>query len=219
MPQQLFPGVFRVNGELCTLSAVKGFKVHDEDLLREGGKEYREWDPFHSKLAAALARGLRTFPFTPNASVLYLGAANGVTCSFLSDIMLSGSIYAVEFSAQSGRDLISVAEKRTNLLPIIEDARFPERYSEEIEGKVDVVYEDVADREQVSILVENCNRFLKNGGIAMIAIKSRSIDSSLPPKQIFSRVITELRNHFEVLEKLDLGTFERDHMFLVLKKH
>ncbi len=219
MPQQLFPNVFRVNGKLCTLSAVRNFKVHDEGIFREGGREYREWDPFHSKLAAAIARGLRTFPFSQHASVLYLGAANGVTCSFISDILPQGTIYAVEFSAQSGRDLISVSEKRTNLLPIIEDARFPERYASILESKVDVVYEDVADREQVQILLDNCNRFLKSQGIAMIAIKSRSIDSSLPPKQVFSKVITDLRGHFEVLEKIDLGQFERDHLFLVLKKH
>lgn len=216
---QIFPGVFKVNGEIATLSTVKGFKVHDEDIFKISGQEYREWDPFHSKLAAAISRGLKTFPFKENATILYLGAANGVTCSFLSDIMTKGTIYAVEFSAQSGRDLISVSEKRQNLLPIIADARFPERYQSLIDGKVDVVYEDVADRDQVGILLENCNRFLKLGGIAMIAIKSRSIDSSVPPKQVYSKVISDLRYDLEVLEKIDLGTFERDHMFLVLKKN
>lgn len=218
MPQQVFPGVYRINGKLATQSTQKGFKVHKEDLLKMEGKEFREWDPFHSKLAAAVARGLRTFPFAPSSTILYLGAANGVTCSFLNDIITSGTIYAVEFSAQSGRDLISVSEQKQNILPIIEDARFPERYADSIDGKVDVIFEDIADREQVRILIDNCDKFLKNGGIAMIAIKSRSIDSSKPPKQIYAQVISELRNHFEVLEKLDLGTFERDHMFLVLKK-
>ncbi|MFH1751165.1 MAG: fibrillarin-like rRNA/tRNA 2'-O-methyltransferase [Candidatus Micrarchaeota archaeon] len=218
MAQQVFPGVYRINGKLATLSELRGFKVHSEDILKAEGNEFREWDPFHSKLAAAISRGLRTFPFSVDASVLYLGAANGVTCSFLSNIITNGTIYAVEFSAQSGRDLISVSEKMQNLMPIIEDARFPERYADSIGGKVDVVYEDVSDREQVQILVDNCDRFLKAGGIAMIAIKARSIDSSRPPRQIYAQVISELRNHFEVLEKLDLGNFERDHMFLVLKK-
>ncbi|MEK6953476.1 MAG: fibrillarin-like rRNA/tRNA 2'-O-methyltransferase [Candidatus Micrarchaeota archaeon] len=219
MAQQIFPGVYRINGKLCTVSTLKGFKVHDEDIIKAEGKEFRDWDPFHSKLAAAISRGLKAWPFRDNASVLYLGAANGVTCSFLSDAMPNGTIYAVEFSAQSGRDLITVSEKKQNLLPIIEDARFPERYSDSIDGKVDVVYEDVSDREQVQILIGNCDRYLKNGGIAMLAVKSRSIDSSAPPRQIYARVISELRDHFEVLEKLDLGMFERDHMFLVLKKN
>jgi fibrillarin-like rRNA methylase len=37
-------------------------------------------------------------------------------------------VYAVEFSHRSGRDLINVAKKRTNIIPIIEDARHPHKY-------------------------------------------------------------------------------------------
>lgn len=44
--------------------------------------------------------------------------------SFLQD----GLVYAVEFSHRSGRDLINVAKKRTNIIPIIEDARHPHKY-------------------------------------------------------------------------------------------
>ena len=39
-----------------------------------------------------------------------------------------GLVYAVEFSHRSGRDLINVAKKRTNIVPIIEDARHPHKY-------------------------------------------------------------------------------------------
>jgi len=37
-------------------------------------------------------------------------------------------VYAVEFSHRSGRDLLNVAKKRTNIIPIIEDARHPHKY-------------------------------------------------------------------------------------------
>lgn len=37
-------------------------------------------------------------------------------------------MYAVEFSHRSGRDLMNVAKKRTNIIPIIEDARHPHKY-------------------------------------------------------------------------------------------
>jgi len=37
-------------------------------------------------------------------------------------------VYAVEFSHRSGRDLLNVAKKRTNVIPIIEDARHPHKY-------------------------------------------------------------------------------------------
>jgi len=39
-----------------------------------------------------------------------------------------GLVYAVEFSHRSGRDLLNVAKKRTNVIPIIEDARHPHKY-------------------------------------------------------------------------------------------
>ena len=42
--------------------------------------------------------------------------------------MQEGLVYAVEFSHRSGRDLINVAKKRTNIIPIIEDARHPHKY-------------------------------------------------------------------------------------------
>ena len=42
--------------------------------------------------------------------------------------MQEGLVYAVEFSHRSGRDLINVAKKRTNIVPIIEDARHPHKY-------------------------------------------------------------------------------------------
>lgn len=39
-----------------------------------------------------------------------------------------GLVFAVEFSHRSGRDLLNVAKKRTNIIPIIEDARHPHKY-------------------------------------------------------------------------------------------
>jgi rRNA 2'-O-methyltransferase fibrillarin len=83
----------------------------------------------------------------PGTKVLYLGAASGTTVSHVSDIVgpvrisyllnfkyisflsiQEGLVYAVEFSHRSGRDLLNVAKKRTNIIPIIEDARHPHKY-------------------------------------------------------------------------------------------
>ncbi|KAK7817675.1 hypothetical protein U0070_018639 [Myodes glareolus] len=56
--------------------------------------------------------------------MLYLGAASGTTVSHISDIVgPDGLVYAVEFSHWSGRDLINLAKKRTNIISVIEDAR------------------------------------------------------------------------------------------------
>ena len=48
--------------------------------------------------------------------------------AWLTSALQEGLVYAVEFSHRSGRDLINVAKKRTNIIPIIEDARHPQKY-------------------------------------------------------------------------------------------
>ena len=57
-------------------------------------------------------------------------------CTVIYFILQDGLVYAVEFSHRSGRDLLNVAKKRTNIIPIIEDARHPHKYRMLV-GKID----------------------------------------------------------------------------------
>ena len=86
--------------------------------------------------------------------------------------MQEGLVYAVEFSNRSGRDLINVAKKRTNIIPIIEDARHPHKYRMLV-GMVDTIFADVAQPDQARIVALNAQYFLKNGGHFVISIKVR----------------------------------------------
>ena len=45
------------------------------------------WNPFRSKLAAAILGGIGNIYIKPGAKVLYLGAASGTTVSHVSDIV------------------------------------------------------------------------------------------------------------------------------------
>ena len=45
------------------------------------------WNPFRSKLAAAIVGGVGNIYMPPGSKVLYLGAANGTTVSHVSDIV------------------------------------------------------------------------------------------------------------------------------------
>ena len=102
---------------------------------------------------------------------MYLGASSGTTVSHVSDIVgPEGLVYAVEFSHRSGRDLINVAKKRTNIIPIIEDARHPHKYRMLV-GMCDVVFADVAQPDQARIIALNSHMFLKAGGHIVISIK------------------------------------------------
>ena len=118
--------------------------------------------------------------------MLYLGGASGTTVSHVSDIVgPTGVVYAVEFSHRVGRDLVNMAKKRTNIIPIIHDARKPLDYRFLV-GMVDLVFADVAQPDQARIISENCHLFLKNGGRFLISIKASCIDSTNEPEVVFA---------------------------------
>ena len=52
-----------------------------------GKIEYRVWNPFRSKLAAAILGGVDKIHIKPGSKVLYLGAASGTTVSHVADIV------------------------------------------------------------------------------------------------------------------------------------
>jgi len=167
-------------------------------------------------VAAAVLGGVDNIWIKPGSKVLYIGAAAGTSCSHVSDIVgPTGMVYAVEFSHRPGRDLINVAKARTNIIPIIEDARHPLKYRMLV-GMVDVVFADVAQPDQARIVALNSHYFLKNGGHAMIAIKASCIDSTAAPEAVFRREISKLQSeNFKPLEQLTLEPYERDHAVVI----
>lgn len=65
----------------------------------------------------------------PGSKVLYLGAASGTSVSHVADIVgPEGTVFAVEFSHRSGRDLINMATHRTNVIPIIGEQKCSSHY-------------------------------------------------------------------------------------------
>ncbi|KAF7111116.1 hypothetical protein CFC21_111162 [Triticum aestivum] len=206
---------------LCTKNMVAGESVYGEKRVsvqnEDGTKvEYRVWNPFRSKLAAAVLGGVDNIWIAPGARVLYLGAASGTTVSHVSDIVgPTGLVYAVEFSHRSGRDLVNMAKKRTNVIPIIEDARHPAKYRMLV-GMVDVIFSDVAQPDQARILALNASYFLKNGGHFVISIKANCIDSTQAPEAVFAAEVEKLKlEQFKPSEQVTLEPFERDHACVV----
>jgi fibrillarin-like pre-rRNA processing protein len=217
-PHKKFSGVFYVDKKLATVNLVPGEKVYGEQLIKDKKTEYRIWDHFRSKPAAAIKKGLEEFPLKEGAKVLYLGIASGTTASHFSDIIgPNGLIYGIDIAERVLRDLISHAEKRGNIIPILADSRKPEDYEKNVLEKVDLVYADVADPEEVKIFIRNCLKFLKPKGYGMIAIKSRSIDVVKDPKQIYKESRKQLDENFEILDFVTLDPYEKDHGFFVCR--
>ncbi|KAF1602955.1 UNVERIFIED_CONTAM: rRNA 2'-O-methyltransferase fibrillarin, partial [Eudyptes robustus] len=219
-----FEGVFLLRGKedtLATKNFCPGDSVYGEKRVSVPGSdgeqvEYRAWNPFRSKLGAAILAGTENIHIKPGARVLYLGAASGTTVSHVSDIVgPEGIVYAVEFSHRSGRDLLGVAKKRPNIVPIVDDARLPQKYSM-IVGIVDVIFSDVAQPDQARIVALNAHKFLRNGGHCVISIKANCIDSTAEPEAVFAGEIDKLRKeHFTPREQCTLEPYERDHAVVV----
>ena len=224
-PDDRFEGVYWVALEdegrrLATKNLAPGVSVYGETLVKADGGEYRTWDAYRSKLAAAILRNIKSLPVQPATAVLYLGSASGTTASHVSDIVdEKGRVYCVEFAQRSMRELIdTLCQHRSNVYPILADARLPEKYKPLV-SPVDVIYSDVAQPEQAKILADNADLFLKPKGSALIAIKSRSVDVTMEPTDVFKQEIEILRKrHFDVLQTIRLEPYEKDHALVMLSR-
>ena len=172
--------------------------------------EWRRWDPRRSKLGAMLEAGMGT-GLEGGETVLYLGAAAGTTVSHVADF--AGPTYAVEFAPRPTRDLLSAAEPRRNLFPLLEDARNPETYAHVVEP-VDIVVQDVATRGQAAVALAN-RRFLREDGRLLLSVKARSEDVTGDPESVFEAVLDELEDGYDLLETRSLEPFHDDHLAAV----
>jgi len=171
----------------------------------------RVWNPFRSKLAALYYVG-RGVELAADMRVLYLGAANGTTVSHVADYV--DVVYAVEFAPRPMRDLLEVARRRKNLVPIMADASRPEQYASLVEV-VDLLYQDVAQPDQVAILVRNC-AFLRPGGSVILMLKTRSVDIRKTPEEVFRETIDGVAAAgLLVVESVWLSPYHQDHAAII----
>ena len=208
----------QVEGEkkLATQNLVPGNQVYNEKLIQHKGSEYRIWNPFRSKLAAAIMNDLKNFPFNQKSDVLYLGVSTGTTISHISDIVnQGGTIFGIEHATRVARDFLDrVASHRKNIVPIIQDARRPEEFFS-VYKKVDIVYVDIAQPDQTNIAIENCRLYLKSGGYLFLVIKTRSIDVVKDPKIVIKDEIKKLETLFEIKQTIDLHPYDKDHAMVI----
>lgn len=215
--RQVFEGVYRIGRNIYTENFVPGMKVYGERLLKID-REYREWEPTRSKLAAAIINGMKKMPIKPGSKVLYLGASTGTTVSHVSDIIQEkGAVYSIEFSERVFREFIKVASSRGNIIPILSDARRPVEF-DWIE-QCEILFCDIAQSDETDIAIRVAEKFLNESGYVMISVKSQSIDVSKKPEQIYREEAEKLRRGgFEVIETINLEPHEQKHAMIVARK-
>ncbi len=175
---------------------------------------YRVWNPYRSKLAAYYEKG-GDAEIGSSMRVLYLGAAHGTTASHVADY--AESVYAVENAYSPMRDLLAVAARRKNIIPIFADATRPSFYAPLVET-VQMLIQDVAHPDQTGIARKNSS-FLGEGCIALIAIKARSIDVSRSPRDVVDEACNALDGSSLAVEKVTwLEPYHHDHAILACRK-
>jgi fibrillarin-like pre-rRNA processing protein len=210
--------VYREGRELFTPNrGPPGDRVYGETIRSVDGVEYRAWDPFRSKLAALLVKGAPPGLLGGVRSALYLGGAHGTTASHVADLLDPAPVFVVEKSPTAFAPLLALARRRPNLLPILADAQLPERYRADV-GEADLIYQDVAQRNQAAIFVENARAVLARHGRGILMLKVRSVTQRRPAATVIRETRAELeRAGFRVRFETGLAPFARDHAALLLE--
>jgi fibrillarin-like pre-rRNA processing protein len=213
--EELFENIYKKDKKLYTLSQNKE-KVYGENIILENGKYYREWNPFKSKYCAALQKGLSKNIFLKNQTILYLGSAEGTSVSHVSDIIgKDGIIFCVDLSEIAMQKLSNLAQKKENIFPILSDANKIENYENDVE-EVDVLFEDISQRNQTEIFLKN-SKLLKHGGYGALSLKTKSISQD-DKKEILEKEKQKLTNIFEIIQIISLEPFEKEHYLILVKK-
>ena len=130
----------------------------------------------------------------------------------------SSTIHCVEFSRRAFRDLVTVARERPNIIPLLMDATRPTDYRMMV-GSADVIYQDVSQRDQTSIFLDNARMLLRAGGAGVLMYKARSTDVTADPAALFRAARAKLSvEGFTVRQPLTLEPYEKDHAALLIRK-
>src|SRR3989344_7496290 len=200
IPHKIFEVYQDQKYNLYTKSLLPGKAPFEEKTIKDSGAEYREFDPTRSKLAAMIKKGCTNAGIRKGDVILYLGSSHGYTCSFVSDMVgEEGLIFGIDPAPRVMRDLVFLSEERKNIVPILADANHPEEYLHRI-CEADIVFQDISQKNQAAIFLENCDLFLKNGGYGLLSVKARSIDARKKSRQIFEEVRKVVEQKFTVID-------------------
>ena len=127
-----------------------------------------------------------------------------------------GRVYCIEFAQRSFRELVNtVCQNRSNTTPVLEDARFPARYRNMV-SETEVVYSDIAQPDQGRIIADNIDMFMEEQGSFLLCVKSRSVDVTRDPGQVYKEQARILEQRgYKVTEMVRLDPYEMDHCMIV----
>ncbi|MFT4312679.1 MAG: fibrillarin-like rRNA/tRNA 2'-O-methyltransferase [Candidatus Woesearchaeota archaeon] len=216
--EKISEGIYRKDGKIYTINNTDKYKYYDENVLIHLNNRYRQWNPYKSKVGASIKKKLKEIPISRESVILYLGSSSGTTVSHISDILTNGKIFAVDSSKEMMKKFMKLVHNRKNIFPILESARNYKKYNIPSDTCIDLIVQDVACVDQVNILINNSDYYLKSNGKVLIAIKTQSIDSIKKPGIVVEEQKEILKGKFKILQTLNLEPFEKNHWLLFMEK-
>ena len=204
--------------KLATLNNASINEVYNEKLIKINGKQYNLWNPYTSKLAAAIVNGMEIFPILKKTKVLYLNGTIEKTLSHISDIIgVNGKIFILrDINENSKNFLENVMNDRTNVFTITRDNGDPAKFSSKTE-MVNVVYVDITQHNETEVAIQNCKRYLRGGGFLMLVVPTKKIDFVNNPNGQNLEEIQKLQSSFEIIQQINLTDFFKEHSMIIAK--
>lgn len=169
--------------------------------------------PERSKLKAAFENGLSE-SYLRVENMLYLGAGHGYTISHIHSIPLH--VYAVEKSKEMMRYFLPLAEQLPGVVPILADATSPDSFAHQAPRSVDVVFQDVAQKDQVGIFVANCRRYLSSHGVGLLVLKAPATSSTAEPAAVFADAREQLmKEGMTIVQEISLEPYQSAHRLFI----
>ena len=201
--------------QLATKNIVEGTKTHKEKIVIVNDEEFLEWNPYKSKLAAAIRNGLQILPIIKNSKVVCINPLEESTILHISNIVGSeGSVFVIDVDKNKKSFLNKLADTHKNIIQIYDTVdELPS--SSSITGKVDALYVDIPESEQIEQIVEKYGSLLKNEGFLMFVTKK---DDAIFENDIvrwmaeqragfdkIREITTKLKSQFEIIQEINLG--------------
>ena len=202
--------------QLATKNMVKGVKTRKEKIVIVNDEEFLEWNPYKSKLAAAIRSGLQILPIIKNSKVVCINPLEESTILHISNIVGSGgSVFVIDVNKNKKSFLNKLVNTHKNIIPIY-DTVDELSFSSSITGKVDALYVDIPESEQIETIVEKYGSLLKNEGFLMLIAKKD--DNAIIENDIagwmaeqraglnkIREITTKLKSQFEIIQEINLG--------------
>ena len=202
--------------QLATKNIVEGTKTHKEKIVIVNDEEFLEWNPYKSKLAAAIRNGLQILPIIKNSKVVCINPLEESTILHISNIVGSnGSVFVIDINKNKKSFLNKLVDTHKNIIPIY-DTVDELSFSSSITGKVDALYVDLPESEQIEQIVRNYGSLLKNEGFLMLVAKKDS-DAILENDIVgwmaeqraglnkIREITAKLKSQFEIIQEINLG--------------